>query len=627
MQNNPDPSTFDIAVIGGGHAGCEAALAAARMGLKTTLITHSINDVALMPCNPAVGGIAKSHLVFELDALGGEMPVNADCTGIQFRVLNTKKGPAVQANRVQSDKERYSSRMRHVLLDQTNLHILEGDAIRILTSGRRTTGVSLRDGRTVHAQSVILTAGTFLAGAIHMGARQWPGGRLDAPTGEVLRDGIRELGIRTSRLKTGTPPRLSSRTIDYDRMTEQPGTDPAPFFSWQARREADLFHVEQSGKLFHVEQSVSPLRPWKPGSDQIPCHLTHTTEKTHEIVAKNLERSSLYGGGIKGAGVRYCPSIEDKIVKFGGRTSHHVFVEPEGRDSDWVYPNGLSNSLPEDIQDAMVHSVPGLEEARILRYGYAIEYDFCDPTQLTHALESKVVENLFLAGQVNGTTGYEEAAVQGFMAGVNAALKIKGKPPALVGRGDGYIGVLIDDLVLKGTDEPYRMFTSRAEYRLLLRQDNARFRMSRLSREIGLAQKEYLDETERYEKMIAEEILRLTNTRHGGKALADILARPEVVYATMPGCRDDLPRAVIEQVELHVKYRGYIERDLVRIRKTEEMDRKIIPSDFDFMSRQALSYEAREKLTKIRPRTLGHAARIPGVSPADIAALSVLLAR
>jgi tRNA uridine 5-carboxymethylaminomethyl modification enzyme len=605
---------FDIAVVGAGHAGCEAALAAARLGMRTVLITHRASTIGLMPCNPAIGGIAKSHLVCELDALGGEMGINADYTGIQFRVLNTRKGPAVRANRVQSDKRRYVERMKAVLERQKDLTILEASAEDLAIKSDRLRGIDTDRGGVLAVKAAVLTPGTFLGGALHMGGRRWEGGRMDEPAAMALWRALRRYGVQTARLKTGTPPRLLRDSLDFNRMIEQPGTEPAPFFSWQARRQRTLFHVEQT----------NALRPWEPGADQISCYLTHTTPRTHEIVADNLGRSSLYGGAIQGTGVRYCPSIEDKIVKFAGKDSHHVFVEPEGRDTDWIYPNGLSNSLPEEIQLAMVHSVPGFERAAVARYGYAIEYEYCLPTQLLPTLEMKTIEGLFLAGQINGTTGYEEAAAQGFWAGANAARRVRGRPPLVMGRGDGYLGVLIDDLTLKGTDEPYRMFTSRAEHRLLLRQDNARFRMASFAEELGLANQVFLRETRQFACEIDEEIARLGRERQAGKTLAEILGRPESDYATLPGRRNGLPEEVAEQVEIQVKYRGYIEREAACIRKSRSMENSKIPSEFDYMGQTALCYEAREKLSRLRPQTLGQASRVPGVSPADIAALSVL---
>ncbi len=613
-QNEP----FDVLIVGGGHAGCEAVLATARMGLRSALITQSLTTIAQMPCNPAVGGIAKSHLVCELDALGGEMPANADYTGIQFRVLNTKKGPAVRANRVQSDKACYARRMLYVLNAAANVSLIEGTVAELQTHSDRICGLSLANGQIITASAVILTPGTFLNGRLHVGSRQWPGGRLRESSSLALSSHLHRLGFGMAKLKTGTPPRLDPKTLDYAAMIEQPGTEPAPFFSWQAHKDRPLFHVEQS---------PSPLRPWTPGSNQVSCYLTRTTDETHDIVASNLKKSSLYGGGISGTGVRYCPSIEDKIVKFSTQTSHHVFIEPEGRGAALIYPNGLSNSMPEDIQKKMVQSVPGLQKAEIMQYGYAIEYDFCDPTQLRHTLETKKIENLYFAGQINGTTGYEEAAAQGFMAGVNAGRKLLGKTPVVLGRDDGYIGVLLDDLVLKGTDEPYRMFTSRAEYRLLLRQDNARFRLLSVACELGLADPEYLSESAVWQRMTEQEWQRLKVQRHGSKTLAEILSRPDVQYQDLPEPRANLPAKVIEQVELAVKYHGYIQREMLKINKHKSLEDKAIPNSFAYAHAHALSYEAREKLSRLRPATLGQASRVPGVSPADIAALSVLIAR
>lgn len=621
---------FHVIVVGAGHAGCEAALASARLGARTALITMERASAACMPCNPSIGGIAKSHLIYELDALGGEMGINADYAGIQFRLLNTRKGPAVQSTRAQCDKEVYSQRMVAVLESQENLEIIEGTVSEIWTESGRLRGIRLGDGSEVSSQTVVITPGTFLDGILHVGKESTPGGRRGAGSAAALGKSLKALGCRMAKLKTGTPPRLDPESLNFEKMEVQPGMTPPPLFSRKANKDrgkAEHDGKEETSEMFHVEHSGDPLRPWIPGVSQVPCYLTQTTQETHDIIRKNLDRSALYGGIVTGTGVRYCPSVEDKIVKFPDKEAHHLFIEPEGRGPALIYPNGISNSLPRDIQEAMVHSIPGLESARIVHWAYAIEYDFCDPTQLRHTLESQLLEGLFLAGQVNGTTGYEEAAAQGFVAGVNAAHRVLGRPDVVLSRSDAYIGVLIDDLITKGTDEPYRMFTSRAEHRLLLRQDNARYRMLPHAETLGIVDPEYAAETRHLMVQVDAEMKRLAAIRQAGRTLEELLRRPEVRHDDLPQPESRIDPRVAEQAEIRVKYRGYIERDEAHRARNADLEAVHLPVDMNYWSIPSMRREAREKLTAVRPENLAQAARIPGISPADIAILSVHLRR
>lgn len=586
---------YDIIVIGAGHAGCEASLAAARMGCRVLLLTMSADTIGLMSCNPAVGGLAKGQLVRELDALGGQMAKATDATAIQFRLLNTKKGPAVRSTRAQVDRQAYRLYMRSVIDSEPNLEIREGMADELIVRNGAISGVKTHLAERYMAPAVIITPGTFLNGLIHIGLEHWPGGRVGEKPSGALSVALQALGIRMGRLKTGTCARLDGKTIDFGKLVVQHGDDAITPFSFQ------------TGGITR---------------EQLPCYITYTNRDTHDIIRSALDRSPLFTGVIKGTGARYCPSIEDKIFRFPDRDRHHIFLEPEGLNTTEYYPNGISTSLPVDIQERLVNSIEGLERAKIVRPGYGIEYDYADPTQLLPTMETKDIRGLYLAGQINGTTGYEEAACLGFMAGINAALKIKGREPLILKRSEAYIGVLIDDLVTKGTNEPYRMFTSRVEYRLLLREDNADLRLSGIGHALGLVSDELYASIEKKRQRVCMELNRLKRSRHEKALRRPGATYRDIVKVATGTCLSD---EEIKEVEIEVKYEPFIRRQLGEIDRFDKIEKIKTPTDIDYSKIHGLSSEIKEKLTAIRPVNLGQAARISGVTPAAVSILMVYL--
>ena len=609
---------FDVLVVGAGHAGIEAALAASRLGCSVAVLTHNLDTIGQMSCNPAIGGLAKGHIVREIDAMGGAMGLNTDATAIQFRMLNASKGPSVRAPRAQCDKTAYRARMKMVLETAPGVRLFQGDVVRLLVNGeQQVTGAVTSLDYTICARSVVICSGTFMQGLLHVGLQHVTGGRMGCAPSSLSKD-LAALGFQVERLKTGTSPRVNGRSINFSVCEVQPGDTPEALFSYRSR---DV--LKRSSEPFCT------LNTWGDEDfrmEQMPCWITYTNQATHDIIRENLKFSPLYSGIIEGIGPRYCPSIEDKIVRFAEKTSHQVFLEPEGRGTEEFYLNGVSTSLPYSAQCDFIHTIPGLENAQLIRPGYAVEYDFCPPTQLHPTLETKLVENLYFAGQINGTSGYEEAAAQGLMAGINAALKVLDKPSLVLRRDQSYIGVMIDDLVTKGTDEPYRMFTSRAEFRLLLRQDNADLRLAPLAFETGLITRKEFLKTEARQNAIEEGTAKASLVKHEGVPLSTWLKRPGNDWTMLP---EELKKMFhvehLDAIATDIQYEGHIERQKKQAEKITRMESRAIPADIDYEQVHALKKEAVVKLGKIRPGTIGQASRIPGITPADIALLLVHL--